>query len=439
MFRKLVRAAALALILTNVVFTLRLDAGRSSGTMLLLPVATAFGLFVLAVRPKRLRLLADGFAKCLRHGHGLSRQPAQTARIAKRSKPRVLFVTSNGAGLGHISRVSAIVAKLENLEAITLTLSTAYRSLITINSNIHYFPSQNTLGLESETWGKLFSRQLSLFLEIAEPTVVVFDGTFIYEPLVENCHRYNIPILWLRRGCWRDEIARGSVQLMKPQLYCDGVLVPGDYGDDQNEELHGDFEVLTFPPVVMTTPEEQIEPRSARLELGLELDTKYVLIQLGGGVINDASALRRAAIDAVLAEGYSPVIVANPLDKHSVEVDGAKVVKAFPVARFFGAFEFAVLAAGYNSVQESIALSLPAVLVPNQFTKTDDQVRRAKTVAAMGMGLCAMDAEEIRRAVSKLSNRNVRENIVSKTQSAPPAIGARSIAAWLDTNFGSDS
>lgn len=433
------RVAASALILSNVAFTLRLDDGRSKPAMWLPPVATAFGLFALAVRPKKLRILADGLAKSLRQGHWLSRQSTPTAKIAKSNKPRVLFVTSNGAGLGHISRVSAIVTKLENLEAITLTLSSAYRSLNNINPNIHYFPSQNILALDNDTWGKLFSRQLSLYLEIVEPTVVVFDGTFVYEPLVENCQRYKIPIIWLRRGCWREEVARGSAQMMNPQLYCDAVLVPGDYGDTQNEESHGNFEVLTFPSVVMTGPEDQFESRAAQLELGLDLGPKYVLIQLGGGVISDASAMRRAAIDAVLAEGYSPVIVANPLDQHPKEVHGAQVVRAFPVAKYFSAFEFAVLAAGYNSVQESISLSLPAVFVPNQFTKTDDQVRRAETVAAMGMGLCALDEAEISQAISKMANSVVRENIVRKTQGAPPATGADSIAAWLDTNFGSDS
>lgn len=439
MFRKMVRVAASALILSNVVFTLRLDDGRFKPAMWLPPVATAFGLFALAVRPKKLRILADGLAKSLRQRRRLSRQPAPTAKTAKSSNPRVLFVTSNGAGLGHISRVSAIVAKIENLEAITLTLSSAYRSLNDINSNIHYFPSQNTLGLDNDTWGKLFSRQLSLYLEIVEPAVVVFDGTFIYEPLVENCQRYRVPIFWLRRGCWREEVARSSVQLMNPQLYCDGVLVPGDYGDVQVEESHSNFEVLKFPSVVMTAPEDMIEARTAQRELGLELGPKYVLIQLGGGVINDASALRRAAIDAVLAEGYSPVLVANPLDQHPKEVQGAQVVRAFPVAQYFSAFEFAVLAAGYNSVQESISLSLPAVFVPNQFTKTDDQVRRAETVAALGMGLCAMDEAEIRHAVSALANSVVRENIVDKTHAAPPATGAESIAGWLDTKFGSDT
>ncbi|MGX0630854.1 UDP:flavonoid glycosyltransferase YjiC (YdhE family) [Corynebacterium afermentans] len=437
MFRQLVTTAASILIVSNAALTLRLQSKGEKGRRLLPPMVTAVGLYLLAVRPRKLRVTVEKLAKLVRQCRKQSLGSATD--VARSDTPQILFVTSNGAGLGHISRVSAIAAKLKNSEAITLTLSSAYRALMEINPNIHYFPSQTALGLPTETWGKLYSRQLSLFLEVIEPAAVVFDGTFIYEPLVQTCQRYDIPIIWLRRGCWRSEVARASAQLMRPEVYCDGVLVPGDYGDARVENGRAGVEVLTFPPVVMTAPEEQLERRMAQQELGLNPSAKHVLIQLGAGVINDATSMRSVAIEAVLAEGFNPVLVANPLDKRQLDADSAQVVRAFPMARYFRAFEFGILAAGYNSVQESIALSFPAVFVPNQFTQTDDQVRRAETIAALGVGLSAMDEIELRQSVSRLSDLGERERLTSKTRDMPPAIGAEAIAAWLDTSFGCTS
>ncbi|MFB9069916.1 glycosyltransferase [Citricoccus parietis] len=75
-------------------------------------------------------------------------------------------------------------------------------------------------------------------------------------------------------------------------------------------------------------------------------------------------------------------------------------MSAYPLARYYRAFEFAVTAAGYNSVQEAIALDLPSILLPNDRTVTDDQVRRALSVDEEGLARTVRSAEGLREAIT---------------------------------------
>ena len=63
------------------------------------------------------------------------------------SKKRVLLVTSNGAGLGHLARMSAVASRMES-ETLIYTMSSAFSKIGWNRARIIYFPSSGDLGTE---------------------------------------------------------------------------------------------------------------------------------------------------------------------------------------------------------------------------------------------------------------------------------------------------
>ncbi|OHR24272.1 hypothetical protein HMPREF2791_00035 [Corynebacterium sp. HMSC034A01] len=172
---------------------------------------------------------------------------------------------------------------------------------------------------------------------------------------------------------------------------------------------------------------ELLERDEARRQLGLPRDRRLFLIQLGAGVVNDTNQLKSVAIAAVrgLGEQWEPVLVANPLKKDfELQHDDVLKFSAYPVLKYLKAFDAAIFAAGYNSVQESVVSELPAIFVPNPQTKTDDQVRRAKGMAERGLGMIATSVEEVKSAVSEMGQSDIRDAIAQQLRDTGVSNGA---------------
>ena len=65
-----------------------------------------------------------------------------------------------------------------------------------------------------------------------------------------------------------------------------------------------------------------------------------------------------------------------------------RYLSAFPNARHFRAFDFAVSAAGYNSFHELLHHGVPAIFMPNDNQQVDDQRARATWAESRGAGIC---------------------------------------------------
>lgn len=155
------------------------------------------------------------------------------------------------------------------------------------------------------------------------------------------------------------------------------------------------------------------------LELGLPGDKRYVLVQLGAGVINNIDNIRESAIKSVLSldHGYEVVVCSSPLSSPYVDNrEHVHCISVYPVSSFSAAFDFQIIAAGYNSVHEAVMKSLPSIIFPNQMTSTDNQLLRARVYEKLGYGLCATDIAELEAAVVKMSQldrRNYQTELIA--------------------------
>lgn len=362
-----------------------------------------------------------------------------TARATPNEESRheidVLFVTSNGAGLGHVTRLLAIAEHLpEGYRYELLTLSKAYEQVRAPGLTVHYFPSSDATQERPQRWNRVFRSHFRQIVDECRPRAVVFDGTWVYSGLTDVCRANDIPLIWVQRGLWKDEIDRTTNQRHDAINVADEVIVPGDYAGF--EEVNAGRRVVPsyVGPIVRTARSELLTRTEACQKLGLDPAGMYALVNVGSQAVG-AGASEGLDIFAVLRElnpEITPVQVVSPLAPKGAGSPDAEQVYAYPVMPLVRAFEFTISAAGYNSAQEAVALAIPTILVPNLSTTTDDQARRARQLAEKGLALTAGTVAELRAALEKIGDANFRENLRRALGSADEPQGAADAAGIVE-------
>lgn len=347
----------------------------------------------------------------------------------------VLFVTSNGAGLGHISRLMAIARRLpEGKTFEILTLSAAYQQVAGWGVRVHYFPSSGASGQSPGRWNQSFRAHLQHLMDASRPRLIVFDGTWVYTPLTDVCRSMGIPLVWVQRGMWRPEVDEASTQRHDAGRVADHVIVPGDFAGEEKVDTGSHVEPFYVEPVVMTSIDEVVDRHEACAALGLDPSSRYVLLSLGGGDISSPTSLAHSYHQMLkeIVPDLVPVQVLSPLAAAADPVPGLEQVRAYPVMPYARAFEFMICAAGYNSAQEAVSLKIASILVPNDETRTDDQVRRADLLAAQGLCLTAANESEARGALAQIVQPEQRAAMVRRIEQVDAPQGALEAAQYLD-------
>ena len=147
----------------------------------------------------------------------------------------VLFVTSNGAGLGHVTRLLAVAEQLpDGYRYELLTLSRAYEQVRAPGLTVHYFPSSDATQERPHRWNRVFRSYFRQLVEERSPRAVVFDGTWVYSGLTDVCRANDIPLIWVQRGMWKEEKDRTSRQRHDVFKVADEVIVPGDFAGPED-------------------------------------------------------------------------------------------------------------------------------------------------------------------------------------------------------------
>ncbi|MFE7506405.1 hypothetical protein [Promicromonospora sp. NPDC057488] len=339
--------------------------------------------------------------------------------------PRVLFVTSNGGGMGHIARCAAVLRHAGSaLDGRILTLSTAASTVAAAGYDVAYFPSQSAAGVGQDQWRRQFTRRL--LDEIAEfrPASIVFDGTWVYPSLTDVADLAGLPLVWLRRGLWREGTDLTQVKSWRDHVT--SVIVPGDIAETR-ETAPEVFRDATWIDPVSLAPASLMPREKALASLGLDPERRYALVQLSGG--NGDGSATAAAVRAVRDAGdIVPVVVRSPLLSSAVAHDVTTIDARFPLVDVAGAWEFTVTGAGYNSVHENLHTGTPGVYLPSAVTLRDDQERRAQALARAGLGVTAAGLDGIAGAVADLTAGRRADEVRTALRESPTAQGAPSAA-----------
>ena len=351
-------------------------------------------------------------------------------------RPVVLLCTSNGVGLGHLARMMAVARALEaQVRPVIFTLSAAVAVPVAQGFEVEHLPSAGHAGLSAGPWQRLLEDRVDHLIRQLRPGVVMFDGVHPYPGLLNalSSHRRRITRVWQRRAMWRPGIGAES---LAAERFFDAVIEPGEYAQAADTGLtvprRSSAVVHTVAPIIYDAG--HLDRATACDELGLDPAAKNVLVQLGAGAINDVSSLTGAVMNALAPRAVLPVIARSELSAPDPTADGdAHVIRRFPLSRWFAAFDGAVLAAGYNSFHEALALRLPTVFVPNLATRTDDQDARSRHAARQGWAWRwdGADRDALDQAIERLTDADARAAVVQRLAALPPADGAFQVAERL--------
>ncbi|TYC48692.1 hypothetical protein FMN50_26950 [Rhodobacterales bacterium] len=349
--------------------------------------------------PRRPRRIADA-------GHKAARAPV------------VVTVTSNGVGLGHLSRQIAIARALgPSVNTVFFSLSEAIEIARSMGYLAEFRPFHHRLKLDFESWNTYFLHELHEALNLYEPSLVLFDGNVPYAGFVGAVEAYGrCPSAWIRRGLWRtpqpttENLDRRFDAVLEPGDLCEAM----DLGHAGGDESH----VARFDPVVMTQPRHLFNRTTARRALNLPEDAELCLMQLGSEANFDMSLPRQVLLDFLddhpkmyAVDVRSPLHVDDRQDFHERLLSR----KVYPLGQYLKAFDFAVCAAGYNTFHENIAAALPTLFVPNSNPSMDLQEARAEYGARAGWNLTcqASDPYALAERLRQLADPGMRDELAS--------------------------
>ena len=351
----------------------------------------------------------------------------------------VLLCTSNGAGLGHVTRMMAVAEQFgPDVDCVLFTLSAALPIPVEAGLRVEHLASAGYLDVTTNEWHELLEDRVEQLIARYRPGVIVFDGVHPYRGLTNALGRRRLRRrphrVWMRRAMWRPGVGDQTIEFADQ---FDAVIEPGEYAAAFD---HGaTSKVLTgvhrIPPICYVGPDGDLDRTAACHELGLDARDVNVMVQLGAGTINDLDSTLGSLVGELQRAGTRPCLARSVLSAPADDPAGdIAIVRKFPISRYFAAFDFAAIATGYNSFHETLSLGLPSILVPNLATRTDDQDARSRWAHEQGLGLRwdGSDEQSLQQAVATLADDQQRARVRVRLEALPTADGSRSAAHLIE-------
>ena len=356
------------------------------------------------------------------------------------SKPTIILATSNGVGMGHLARASAIALELKDVaNPIIVSMAGGLAEVPEfLGIRCEYIPGRDRGWMSPNHWDEYLRGRLQALIDETDAKVISFDGVVPYPGVLAlKSSSHPIPLIWMRRGLWRKNLQRFAIGLRAS--FMDAIIEPGDFAhpyDHGPTAQRGD--AFTTSPVSLFKKSTALNREESRKALGLNLDAPTVLVQLGTGS-DDMNSKMTAALSGLIGwKDLQVVLTKQPLDKNGVSLVPSgleiKVVRYFPLAKVMAAFDAAICATGYNAVHEVLPAGVPTVFISN-IRGTDDQEARAQWCHDFGYAIRAnqSDLEDITAQVKKLQDFDLRAGLSKKCSELPETKGAEEIAHILLT------
>lgn len=353
-------------------------------------------------------------------------------------KPTIILATSNGVGMGHLVRATAIATALkEYANPIIVSMAGGIAEIPDhLGIRCEYIPGRDRMWMNRDEWDVYLRDRLLALVDETNAQVLSFDGVVPYPGVIAAKFSHpKISLVWVRRGLWQKKPQRFVLGLQSKMM--DLIIEPGDFARAYDFGPTAERKDARLTSAVSLFQKESALSRNeARKVLGLDLDKPAVLVQLGTGD-SDVNEKMTAALSGLLGwKDLQVILTKQPLDKDGNSLAPAgldiRVKRHFPLAQVLHAFDASVCATGYNGAHELLPAAIPTVFVSN-IRGTDDQEARAQWSHDMGFALRANQADlaDITATVRKLQDPKTLERLSSKCAELPEPTGGVEIARIL--------
>jgi UDP:flavonoid glycosyltransferase YjiC (YdhE family) len=310
----------------------------------------------------------------------MGRRRKARRRARQDASRRVVFLASNGIGLGHVARLLAIARRAEGrFEPVFATMAQAAHVIERFGYLAEYVPSHMYVGGDQRTWDDWLGFEVERLVDCYGTRLVVYDGNSLPGGLWRAIRAQDCKLAWVRRSMGD----RAPLPSVEEARFCELILEPDEiaavprFGEDVARKRRG---VTPVGPIRLLDDDEPLTRKDAAAALGLDAGRRAVLIHLGAGSNRDITRIIDEAVRELQRFPDVQIAIAewaNAPAGLSLWPE-AVMIKGFPISQYFNAFDFSIGAAGYNTFHETISLELPTIFVANAAPDMDDQVGRAR-------------------------------------------------------------
>jgi hypothetical protein len=357
-------------------------------------------------------VVADFVARCR---DAASRMPAPPRRHPRPPAPAterpILFLPSNGVGLGHLTRLLAIARRMP-VPSVFASQATAIDVIHQFGFSAEYLPSAALVQGDFRTWDAWFRDDLDRIIDRHDPRLVVYDGNNPSPGLIGAvATRPDCRLVWVRRGMW----ANTTSPHLDNARWFDRIVEPGELAAalDTGVTAGRRHEAAQVGPIRLLDDGELLSRRDAAAALSLDPTRPAVLVQLGSGYNRDLLSLLERIVGTLSARPNLQIAVAEWSNSAAPLTLWPQVtlLRGFPLGRYLRAFDFCISAAGYNAYHELIQAGMPTVFIANRHPTMDDQQGRAKfaQASAAAFEMSEDDLDDLGEVVAMLMQKPARE------------------------------
>lgn len=333
----------------------------------------------------------------------------------------ILHLTSNGWGMGHLSRqVAVALAGKDVVSSTIMSMSGAVPVVSTMGIPVEYCPSSSRGWVVTKEWHAYLRDRIVALARERNAKILLFDGVAPYpgigraRPMLPD-----VMFVWMRRGMW---IPGSNDHALDRTRYFDLIVEPGDLaGSVDVGPTASRRDTRKVAPISMLAELSMLSRGDAANALGIDPAKNTILVTLGTGRLGDVAGPGRVVLERALKDRTWQVCLTRPaIAEEGIPIpDPDRVIElsnVYPLVRYLRAFDAAVSASGYNAVHELLPAAVPTLFVPSPKSVTDDQVARATWAADNGFALMAEanDLAAVEQSIEELLAEDTRNRLAAR-------------------------